>query len=117
MLVTKMVNLFLKREDKDELETFVKSGDSLTNQDSSVDEDVFDSLQRLEDEAARLVEQKVNLAILLNQLENKAKTKVEKRKQEVERLNSEVLDLKQRCEKITLLVNSKSTLECSQAGF
>ncbi len=102
-----MANPVLKKDEKEDQKTFDASDECLSNQNSYLNGDVFNSLQHLDDEAARLIEQKANLSALLSQLENKAKTKVEKRKQEVERLNSEVLDLKRRCEKLTCLVNSK----------
>jgi hypothetical protein len=111
-----MTNSTDKKEEKEDLKNNYLHKECLANQDNSDEEDIFNSLQSLEDDAARLNEQKANLTALLNQLEDKAKTKVEKRKKEVERLNSEVLDLKRRCEKITLWVNNEQNLECSQAG-
>ena len=78
-------------------------------------EDIFVFMQSLEVEEAHLTEQKENLTILLNQLETKAKEEVNKRKRKVDRLNSEVLDLQEKCSKFAYWINGDSTLECSQA--
>jgi archaellum component FlaC len=111
-----MTNPALKKEEKEDKKTVYIHEDCSENQNSFIYEDITNSFQSLEDDAARLTEQKTNLTGLLKQLDNKAKVKVAERKQEVERLNSEVLDLKRQCEKIMFLVNSESAMECSQAG-
>ena len=105
-----------KKEEKEDQRNSYLHEERLEDEDTSDEQDIFNSFRSVENDLARLTEQKANLTALLNQLENKAKTKVEKRKQEVERLNSEVLDLKRKCEKITLWVNSEPNLECSQSG-
>jgi hypothetical protein len=103
-----MANATLKRE---EGKTPYAQGMYTTSQNSTNDEEILDSFQSLEVDEARLSEQKEHLTILLNQLEIKAKEEFEKRKQRVERLNSEVSDLKRRCEKFAGWVSSESTLE------
>jgi hypothetical protein len=103
-----MANVILKKEER---KTSYAQAAYLTSQSDSNGEDIFGFLQSLQDDEARLTEQKENLATLLNQLQNKAKEEVEKRKRKVQILISEVLDLKQRCEKFASLVNTASTLE------
>ncbi|MGD0070574.1 MAG: hypothetical protein ABSB71_03325 [Candidatus Bathyarchaeia archaeon] len=88
---------------------------TLKKENNSKDEDILNSFQSLEVDKARLSEQKEHLTALLNQLEIKAKEEYEKRKRKVEKLHSEVTYLKQRCEKFTSFIDSKSTLECNQA--
>ena len=90
---------------------------TLKKENNSKDEDILNSFQSLEADKARLSEQKENLTALLNQLEIKAKEEYEKRKRKLEKLNSEVTYLKQRCEKFTSFIDSQSTLECTQAGI
>jgi polyhydroxyalkanoate synthesis regulator phasin len=109
-----MANVTLKKEER---ETLCAQEGCLASQNSSNDEDILNSLQSLEVDKIRLTEQKEHLTALLSQLEIKAKEEVKKRKRKVERLNSEVSDLKQKCEKLTSWINSESTLECSQTGF
>jgi myosin heavy subunit len=77
-------------------------------------EDILNSFSDLEVEETRLTEQKKHLKALLNQLETKAKEEFEKRKRKVSRLNSEVSDLKRKCEKYAKWLNSESTSEESQ---
>ena len=101
-----MANAFLRKEERKNL--YTQEG-YLGSQNSSSDEDILNSFQSLEVDEARLTEQKENLIALLNQLEIKAKEEVEKRKRKVETLNSEVSDLKQKCEKLSSLINSEST--------
>jgi polyhydroxyalkanoate synthesis regulator phasin len=110
-----MANPTLKKEEEDRNTLDTQEG-CLASQNSS-NEDILNSIQSLEVDEARLTEQKEQLTALLNQLEIKAKEEVEKRKRKVKRLNSEVSDLKRRCEKFTRWINSESVLECSQAGF
>jgi hypothetical protein len=76
------------------------------------DEDILNSFQSLEVDKARLSEQKEHLTALLNQLEIKAKEEYERRKRKLEKLNSEVTYLKQRCEQFTIFIDSQSTVEC-----
>lgn len=102
---------------KEERKTFCAQEGYLVSKNSSNDEDLLNSFQSLEVDEARLTEQKEHLTGLLNTLEIKAKEEVEKRKRKVERLNSEVTDLKRRCEKFASWTNSESILECSQAGL
>jgi hypothetical protein len=103
-----MANATLKRE---EGKTPYGQGMYMASQNGANDEYLLDSFQSLEADENRLSEQKEHLTILLSQLETKAKEEFEKRKQKVERLNSEVSDLKRRCEKIASWVSSESTLE------
>jgi hypothetical protein len=83
---------------------------------NSKEEDIFNSFQSLEADKARLSEQKEHLTALLNQLENKAKEEYEKRKRKLEKLDSEVNYLKQRCAKFTIFIDSQSSVECTQPG-
>jgi chromosome segregation ATPase len=83
---------------------------------NSKEEDIFNSFQNLEADKARLSEQKEHLTALLNQLENKAKEEYEKRKRKLEKLDSEVNYLKQRCAKFTIFIDSQSSVECTQPG-
>jgi len=109
-----MANVTLKKEER---KTLCAQDGDLASQNSSKDEDILTSFQSLEVDEARLTEQKEHLTALLNKLEIKAKEEVGKRKRKVERLNSEVTDLKRRCERFASWVNSESILECSQAGL
>jgi hypothetical protein len=109
-----MTNLTLKKEER---KTICAQEGHVTSQNSSNEEDILNSFQRLVVDEAGLTEQKEHLTALLNKLENKAKEEVDKRKLVVERLNSEVADLKRRCEKFASWINSESILECSQAGL
>jgi hypothetical protein len=93
------------------------SNETLKKENNSKEEDILYSFQSLEVDKARLSEQKEHLTALLNQLEIKAKEEYEKRKRKVEKLNSEVTYLKQRCEKFTIFIDSQATVECNQAGI
>ena len=108
-----MTNVTFEKEEPKTL--WVQEGNVATQ--NSSNEDILNSLPRLKADETRLTEQKENLKALLNQLEIKAKEELRKRKRKVERLNSEVSELKQSCEKFVRWVNSESTLECSQTGF
>jgi hypothetical protein len=109
-----MANVTLKKEER---KTPYAQGAYLTSQDNIAEEDIFTSFQSLEVDETNLTQQKEHLTSLLNQLETKAKEEVEKRKRKVDRLNSEVTDLKRRCEKIASWINTSSTLERSQPGL
>ena len=109
-----MASATLKKEER--RNSHVQGG-YLASQNISNDEDILDSFQSLEVDEARLNEQKENLVALLNQLEIKVREEVEIRKRKVERLNSEVSELKRRCEKFANWIKTESTLECSQAGL
>ncbi len=111
-VVTYMSNAVLKEQ-----KTFNVQEEFAPSQNSSSDEDIVKSFQSLKLDEAHLAEQKQHLKALLLQLETKVKEEVEKRKRKVERLNSEVSDLKRRCEALAKCVKSESTLECSQAGL
>jgi len=89
---------------------------TLKKENNPKDEDILNSIQNLEADKARLSEQKENLTALLNQLENKAKEEYEKRKRKLEKLDTEVMYLKQRCAKYTIFIDSQSTAECTQTG-
>jgi len=107
-----MANVTPKTEDG---KTPYAQGGYLASQNNSNGEDIFNSFQSLEVDEVHLSEQKEHLTTLLSQLETKAMEEVEKRKRKVERLNSEVVDLKRRCEKFASWVNKGPTLECSQS--
>jgi polyhydroxyalkanoate synthesis regulator phasin len=109
-----MANVTLKKEER---KTPYVQGGYLTSQDNLAEEDIFNSFQSLEVEETHLTQQKEQLTSLLNQLETKAKEEVEKRKRKIDRLNSEVTDLKRRCEKIASWINTGSTVECNQTGL
>jgi type IV secretory pathway VirB4 component len=100
-----MANVTLKKE---ESKTSTVEEGCVAIVDSSDGEDIFDSFHSLELVENDLTEQKENLKALLNQLETKAKEKIERKKRKVERLNSEVTDLKRKCEKIAKWVNSEN---------
>lgn len=108
-----MANAYLKKEERKNLSA--QEGFSASQNCSNDEEDIVSSFLSLEAEKTRLTEQKEHLTVLLDQLEIKAKEVVEKRKRKVERLDSEISDLKRRCEKFTSLINSESTQECGQA--
>jgi DNA repair ATPase RecN len=74
-------------------------------------EDFVEALQNLRTNESSLIDQKEQLTNMLNQLENKAKDEVKKRKSKVGRLISEVEDLKKKCEKYANLINSEPDLE------
>jgi hypothetical protein len=112
-----MASVTLKKE---EHKSFAAEKAYITTQDSSNEEDILTTFNNLKAEENNLDEQKENLKSLLQQLEIKAKEEVEKEKRKVERLNSEVLDLKRKCEKfsrISKTINSDSALGRSQAGL
>lgn len=95
-----MVNTMFKKEEK--------------NQN---DEDILKILEKLDADKARLIEQKERFSSLLMQLENRGKEEVDNRKRSIEKLNMEVIDIKRKCEKLTMLINTEQALECSQAGI
>ena len=74
-------------------------------------EDFFSEIQTLKSNESILIQQKEQYAVQLNELENKAKEQIEKRKQRISKLISEVNDLKKKCEDYTSLVNSEFNLE------
>ncbi|MGZ3634372.1 MAG: hypothetical protein ACXVAJ_08640 [Parachlamydiaceae bacterium] len=84
-------------------------------QDSSNEDNIFNSLHSLEIEEKNLIEQKENLKALLQQLESKAKEEIEKRSRKIEGLNSDVSDLKRKVKKFANWVNSDSSLGSSEA--
>jgi len=84
-------------------------------QDSSNEENIFDSLHSLELEEKNLIEQKENLRVLLQQLESKAKEEIDKRSRKIEDLSSDVSDLKRKVKKFANWVNSDSPLGSSVA--
>ena len=96
-----MQSATLKKEERKTL----SSQEENIEQDNSDEEDIFKSIKNLDAAADNLIEQKTHLTALLNQLETKAEEEVEKRKRKVEKLNSEVLDLKRKCEKYATWVS------------
>ena len=88
----------------------------LTPQKSSNTEDMLNLLEKLEADKTCLSEQKERFSSLLMQLEIRGKEEVENRKRVIEKLNLEVSDLKRKCEKLSFVINSESTVECNQAG-
>jgi hypothetical protein len=81
------------------------------------DDDIVSCYHKLQVEENKLKEQREHLRALLNQLEVKAREEVDKRKRKVERLNSEVSDLKRKCEKFASFVNSEPASERTQSGL
>lgn len=81
------------------------------------EEDILKTLEKLDSDKARLIEQKERFSSLLMQLENRGKEEVDNRKRSIEKLNMEVIDIKRKCEKLTMLINTEPALECSQAGI
>jgi hypothetical protein len=81
------------------------------------DEDIVTCYHKLQVDEKKLQEQKEHLRALLNQLEAKARDEVDKKKRKVERLNSEVSDLKRKCEKFATWVNSEPASERTQSGL
>ena len=106
-----MTDVILK---KDARKTLCAQEGYLASQNNSNEDDILNSLQRLEVDEVRITEQKEHLTALLNRLEIKVKEEVEKRKRKVERLDLEVADLKRRCEKVSSWINSESIVESSQ---
>jgi predicted nucleic acid-binding Zn-ribbon protein len=106
-----MANSTLKKE-----EGKAPYNQGYTSNNNTPDENILDSFQSLENEEASLNEQKEHLATLFNQLEKKAKEAVEKKKRRIERLNSEVLELKRRCEKFAICISTEPIPECSQTA-
>ena len=100
-----MQSATLKKEERKTL----SSQEENIEQDNSDQEDIFKSIKNLDAVVDTLTEQKTHLTALLNQLETKAEEEVEKRKRKVEKLNSEVLDLKRKCEKYTNWISNEST--------
>jgi hypothetical protein len=85
-------------------------------QENSNTEDILKLLEKLEEDKTSLSEQKERFSSLLMQLENRGQEEVENRKRVIEKLNLEVSDLKRRCEKLSIVINAASALECKQAG-
>ena len=83
---------FVKEDTKDEDATFVR-------------------LQELETVEAYLSEQKENLSSLLSRLQLKIKEEVENRTRRVQILNSEVTELKRKCEKFAKWFSSSVVLK------
>jgi hypothetical protein len=81
------------------------------------DEDIVTCYHKLQVDEKKLQEQKEHLRALLNQLETKARDEVDKKKRKVERLNSEVSDLKRKCEKFASCVSSEPASERTQSGL
>ncbi len=103
-LATDLATTTLRKEQKS---SFVQEAYS-NAQNSLNDEEILDTLRGLEVDETRLAEQKDNLSTLLNQLKSKAKDEVEKRRRKIEKLNSEVSDLKLKCEKFANWINTES---------
>jgi chromosome segregation ATPase len=107
-----MANAVLKKEEE---KTSYTQG-YISNNNSS-NEDILDSFESLEHQEASLYEQKEHLAILINQLEKKAKEAVEKKKRRIERLNAEVSELKRRCERFANCISTEPSAECSPTAL
>ncbi len=101
-----MAKLFSKNEEEKFL---VDEGKSLSMQDDGEDETAL-VLKKLGSEEASLREQKENLSSLKEQLQLRVKEEIELRKSSIQKLKTEITDLKGECEKL-----SKS-LRSMQAG-
>jgi chromosome segregation ATPase len=108
-----MTSITLKKEESKILN---EQEGCATVQNSSIDDDFSKTLKSLDAHEAALKEQKADLEFLVNQLETKIKEELVKKRQKVEKLNSEVSDLKQRCEKFAKGFSSEASLGNSQAG-
>ena len=102
---------------KDERKPQTIQMESIGIEEKLEDEDIVGSYYRLQAEESNLTDQKDRLKTLLKQLEARAREEVDKKKRKVERLNSEVLDLKRKCEKYAKCVNSGPTVESNHTGF
>ncbi len=102
-----MTTVTVKKEDR---KTLSSQNGCVEIQDSSNEDNIFNSLHSLELEEKNLAGQRENLRSLLQQLESKANEEIEKRKRKVESLNSEVSELKRKCKKYADWVNSDSAL-------
>jgi hypothetical protein len=80
-------------------------------QDTADDDATFVRLNELETVEAYLSEQKESLSSLLSQLRLKLKEEVENRTRRVQTLNSEVTELKSKCEKFAKWLNNSEELE------
>jgi hypothetical protein len=98
-----MAKLCLKKEDENTLA--IEEGD-LAREDNVDDEAAFAVLQKLETDETRLSEQKEHLSLLFEQLQLKVREEIEIRKRRVQKLNSEVTDLKMKCEKFARWINT-----------
>jgi|WetSurSiteA1Bulk_404760.scaffolds.fasta_scaffold12158_2 hypothetical protein len=107
-----MTTMTIKKEDRKALSL---QDECVEIQDSSNEDNIFNSLHNLEIEEKNLLEQKENLKTLLQQLESTAKEEIEKRSRKIEGLNSEVSDLKKKCKKFANWVNSNSSLGRNEA--
>lgn len=102
-LVNSMAKSCLRKEDEN---TPVVAEGYLTGKDKEDDEGAFALLQELETDETRLSEQKERLSVLFEQLQLKVTEEIENKKRRVQILNSEVTDLKIKCEKFARLVNN-----------
>jgi len=108
-----MMSMSLKKEER---KTVEDKESCIGVQINSNDDDVFNTLMCLKSEEANLNEQKLHLKGLLLQLETKAKEQADKRKRKIDRLTTEVSDLKSKCEKLAKMINSEVTSESNQNG-
>ncbi len=100
---------------KDERKT-VEAQDCAVISSNAGDEDIFTIFLSLKSEEAMLTEQKEHLRVLHGQLETKVKEAVERRKRKVDRLKSDVSDLKRKCEKLVKCIDAETATECCKAA-
>ena len=112
-MVANMVRDIFKKEEQN---TSNPQNTYLSPQKTSNTEDILKILEKLEEDKTSLSEQKARFSSLLMQLEIRGKEEVENKKRVVEELNLEVSALKHKCEKLSFVINSESTVECKQAG-
>jgi hypothetical protein len=98
-----MAKACLKKEDEN---TPAREERYLARKDNEDDEAAFALLQKLETDEARLSEQKEHLSSLFEQLQLKVREEIENKKCRVQILNSEVTDLKIKCEKFARWINT-----------
>jgi hypothetical protein len=103
-----MIKSIFKREEENTLNVQERY---LVKQDIEDDDATFVLLQKLETDEAKLNEQKGNLSSLLNQLQLKVEEEVQNRKRRVQTLNSEVTELKRKCEKFAKWASNSEVLK------
>jgi hypothetical protein len=100
-----MAKLFPKNEDEQFL---VDEEKSLLTEDDGEDETAL-VLQKLGSEEASLREQKENLSSLKEQLQLRVKEEIDLRRSSIQKLKTEITDLKGECEKLSKSLRSMQT--------
>jgi hypothetical protein len=104
-----MAKVFSKRDQEETL-----LNEEITSQAPDCEEaEVVIVLQQLSSEEATLREQKENLEMLKEQLQKKAKEEIDNRKTSIQKLKSEITDLKGDCEKLTKSLRTMQSFQQS----